>query len=80
MEVGWDTGEVRFSGGVTVTAGANRRFTVERARFDPGTRKVIGEGGVGWQWGRFSVSAGTLVVDTVQRKFRLRGGVRLAQE
>ncbi len=80
MEVGVESGEVRFAEGITLTAGQTRQFAMNRARVEPGTWKVIGEGGVRWVWGRFSVTANTLVVDTGHRKIRLRGDVHLAQE
>jgi len=80
MEVGVESGEVRFADGITLTAGKARQFALRRARLEPGTWKVIGEGGVRWAWGRFSVTANTLVVDTVHQRICLRGDVHLAQE
>jgi hypothetical protein len=79
MEVGVETGAVRFGDGIALSAGVHRRFSLGSARLEAGTWKVIGEGGVHWVWGRFAVSADQLVVDPVNRKIRLRGGVHLAQ-
>ena len=80
MEVGVESGEVRFADGITLTAGKARQFALGRARVEPGTWKVVGEGGVRWAWGRFSVTANTLVVDTVNKRICLRGDVHLAQQ
>lgn len=40
--------------------------------------KVICEGGVTWESERFDASAQTLVVDTKDKKIRLRGDVRVS--
>jgi len=78
MELGWDTGDVSFDQGAVVTAGANRRFKAKQARYESATHKVICEGGVTWESERFDASAQTLVVDTKDKKIRLRGDVRIS--
>ena len=78
MELGWDTGDVSFDQGALVTAGANRRFKAKQARYESSTHKVICEGGVTWESERFDASAQTLVVDTKDKKIRLRGDVRVS--
>jgi hypothetical protein len=80
MDVGVTNGEVAFADGLTVTAGTGQSFRLRQARVEPGTWKVIGQGGVRWIWGRFSVSADTLVVDTIREQVRLRGGVHLSAQ
>lgn len=76
MELGWDTGDVNFDEGVTVTTGPDRRFKANQARYEASTDKMICEGGATWQSPRFKASAQTLVVDSRNKKIRLRGGVR----
>ncbi len=78
MELGWDTGDVSFDEGVTITTGTDRRFKANQARYQASTDKMICDGGVTWQLARFKASAQTLVVDARDKKIRLRGGVRLA--
>ncbi len=77
MELGWDTGDVSFDQGVTVTTSPDRRFKASQARYEASTGKMICEGGATWQSPRFKASAQTLVVDSRDKKIRLRGGVRV---
>jgi hypothetical protein len=77
MELGWETGDVGFDKGVTVTTGPGRRFEAKQARYEASTEKMICDGGVTWQSERFRASAQTLVVDARDKKIRLRGEVRL---
>jgi hypothetical protein len=78
MELGWETRDVHFDEGVTITAAAGRRFEVAKARYEADTGKLICEGGVKWTSDNFTATAGTLVVDGRDKKIRLRGGVRIA--
>jgi hypothetical protein len=80
MEVAVATGEVLFADGLTLSAGPGQTFALKQARVEPGTWKVIGEGSVRWVWGRFRVSADSLVVDAVRKRVRLRGDVHLSAQ
>jgi hypothetical protein len=77
MEVGWSGGDVTFGGGIDIRTNQGRRFLAREARFQTGTEKIVCEGGVSWQAGRYDASADKLVIDVRNRKLRLRGHVKL---
>jgi len=77
MELAWAGGDVAFAGDIGIEDGRGRRFSAKQARFESGTEKLICEGGVAWDAGRYSVAAETLVIDVKHKRLRLRGGVKL---
>ncbi|MBM3472486.1 MAG: hypothetical protein FJX75_04335 [Armatimonadetes bacterium] len=77
MELTWRGGDVEFGGDIDIRASGDRRFTAKRARFETGTDKLICEGGVAWNAGRYSAGADKLVIDVRNKKIRLRGNVKL---
>lgn len=77
MELTWRGGDVQFGGDIDIRATGGRRFTAKQARFETGTEKLICEGGVVWEAGRYSAGADQLVIDIRNKKIRLRGNVKL---
>jgi hypothetical protein len=77
MELTWAGGDVTFGGDVDIRTNQGRRFVAQQARFETGTEKIICEGGVSWQAGRYDASADRLVIDVRNKKLRLRGHVKL---
>ena len=77
MELTWLGGDVKFEGDIDIRATGGRRFTAKQARFETGTEKIICEGGVAWNAGRYSAGADKLVIDVRNKKIRLRGNVKL---
>jgi hypothetical protein len=77
MEAGWSGGDVVFGGDIDIQDARGRRFAARQARFEAGTEKIICEGGVTWEAGRYTAAAQTLVIDVKHRRLRLRGGVTL---
>jgi lipopolysaccharide assembly outer membrane protein LptD (OstA) len=68
---------VEFGGDIDIRATGGRRFTAKQARFQTDTDKLICEGGVAWNAGRYSAAADKLVIDVRNKKIRLRGNVKL---
>jgi len=77
MELAWAGGDVVFGGDIDIYDGRGRRFTARQARFESGTEKIICDGGVRWDVGRYSAAADQLVIDVKNKRLRLRGGVKL---
>jgi len=77
MELAWTGGDVAFAGDIDIRDGHGRRFAAKQARFESGTEKLICEGGVTWNVGRYTAAARTLVIDVKHKRLRLRGGVKL---
>jgi hypothetical protein len=55
------------------------RFSVARLEYDFATRKLLGSGGVQFYHMQYKAVADQIVVDTTNKKVRLRGGVRFAR-
>ena len=77
MELTWTGGDVQFGGDIGIRANGGRRFTAKQARFETGTQKLICEGGVAWEAGRYTAGADRLVIDVRNKRIRLRGNVKL---
>lgn len=77
FEANYNKQKLIFSQGVTgQMPDKASRFKVNQMEFDFATRKLLGTGGVQFSQGQYTATAKEIVVDTAQRKVRLRGGVQ----
>lgn len=80
FEANYGARKLIFTEGVQgqLTDGSSR-FSVSRLEYDFNTKKLQGHGGVRYTQGLYTATAQEIVVDPVQKKVRLRGGVKFAR-
>lgn len=72
---------LHFKAGVTgKLTEAEGGFAVKTLDYQIDTRKFVGSGGASFNYGAYEATAQEIVVDTDQRRVRLRGNVRFAAQ
>lgn len=75
--IDYETGRLAFSTGVKVrSADGARQFSVPILRYEPDTKRLIGEGGARFSQGGTVIAGERIVVDTKAKTVRLSGGMR----
>ena len=73
----YETGDLEFTDGVQLySPERGQRFTVKRLIYVPGTKELRGEGPVRMTGNGATVTAGSVVVDTVKHTVKFGGGVK----